>query len=96
MAPTASASRTWDASSKITTSNSMSGGRNCDTDMGLIMKHGLSCWAASPASPSRVRTGLCRVLSWACWRITPAGPMVERGRRRAQAVITSAEYSRPV
>ena len=58
----ASPGRTWDASSKMTTSKCMSGGRYWLTDSGLIMKHGLIAWVTGAVFASRFATGMCRRL----------------------------------
>src|SRR5664279_3158988 len=78
----ASEGRTWEASSKMTTSNRRSGERYIDTVSGLIMKHGFSSVASGPTSARSCRIGLCRLFLFASRTITCAWrPVSDFGRR---------------
>ncbi|CPU63528.1 Uncharacterised protein [Mycobacteroides abscessus] len=57
IAPIASGTRIWDASSNTTTSKSTaSAGRNRATDVGLMRKHGVTCVTRDPKRCSSWRT----------------------------------------
>jgi hypothetical protein len=87
----ASQGSTCEASSKMTTSKRMSAGRNCDTDSGLIMKHGLRSCTSDRVSASNVRIGLCRVFLAASRLMTDAALLpFELGRRAAHWDTTAA------